>query len=277
MYATPRTIFRRFSSHENARQYWTLKKRQDTVANVIDTLTDAHAPVPDEVVGELAYLMFLSNRVRGKAAMARTAYDSIDPRNIPANAPIVGYYPHAWGTDLSHISAAIEIRIDNRGDHADDCAMLDVEQNAASVQTAHVWVSAWWAAHPHGMHTGNGFIRKPIIYISESRVEELRTALAGQDYELWVAWWGVGPTEIPGALAHQYTDHGPNGENYDMSVVFDDTWGLEPVPVTPPAPPVTPVPPAPPETHTGVVVWSPNADAPLSRVVHTSDGGQTWH
>lgn len=207
----------------------------------------------------------------------RTMYDSTTPSNIPADAQVIGYYPHAWDADISHIKAAIEVRIDNRGDHADDCHALDVEQGAADVQTAMHWVQSWNHLHPSGMHTGNGWIRKPIIYISESRLPELRTALAGLSYDLWVAHWGIGPTEIPGAFAHQYTNRGPNGENYDMSVVTDPTWGIAPAPVvTPvPAPPTNPGPPTNP-TY-GCVVFFNGTPTPVSRMVQSTDGGQTWH
>ena len=207
----------------------------------------------------------------------RTMYDSTDPHLFPADAEVIGYYPHAWGSDISHVAHAIEVRIDNRGDHADDCHAIDVENGAADVQTAMHWVQSWHALHPEGMHTGNGFIRLPIVYISESRVPELRTALSGLHYDLWVAAWGPGPTEIPGAFAHQYTDRGPNGENYDMSVVTDPTWGIAPAPV-PPTPTPTPTPTPPPVvTHYGAVVWFNGTPTPVTRMVQSTDGGQTWH
>lgn len=230
--------------------------------------------VIDEAIGEWLYAI---SQERANAMTFRTMYDSTTPENIPADAEVIGYYPHAWGTDLSHIRAAIEVRIDNHGDHADDCHALDVENGAADVQTAMHWVQSWHALHPHGMHTGNGFIRKPIVYISESGVAGLRTALAGLDYDLWVAHWGTGPTVIPGAFAHQYTDRGPNGENYDISVVTDPTWGLEPAPPAPvPTPTPTPVPTPHPAVY-GCVVWFNGTPTPVSRMVQTTDGGQTWH
>lgn len=201
----------------------------------------------------------------------RTMYDSTDPRLFPADADVIAYYPYAWGTDLSHVKAAIEVRIVNMNDgklHADDCHAIDVENGAASLQDAVNFVDMWHSMHAGGMHTANGWIRKPIVYISEARVPALRNALAGRDYDLWVAWWGIGPTDVPGAFAHQYTNRGPNGENYDISVVSDDTWGIQPAPPAPPQPPATAV--------NGMVVWMDSVHGLMSRIVSTTDRGAHW-
>ena len=251
--------------HTRAIEFWRWQER-------------THHSLGEFIAAESAHAMRVRHGEERRNLMTfRTMYDTQDPRNVPADAEIVAYYPHAWGSDLSHLKSPIEVRIDNRGDHADDCHALDVEANAATVQTAMHWVQSWHALHPEGMHTGNGFIRKPIVYISESRVSELKTALSGLSYDLWVAWWGVGPTEIPGAFAHQYTDKGPNGEDYDMSVVTDPTWGIAPAPVV--TPPVTtpPPPPHPVTTTYGCVVWFNGTPTPVSRMVQSTDGGQTWH
>jgi len=132
-------------------------------------------------------------------------------------------------------------------------------------------VDQWNHLHPSGMHTGTGWIRLPIVYISESRVGELRAAMGSRKFDLWVAWWGVGPTTIPGAFAHQYTDRGPHGENYDISVITDDTWGIVPAPPAPPVPPVPPV-----TAVNGMVVWMDSVHGLMSRVVSTTDRGAHW-
>ena len=199
--------------------------------------------------------------------MARTMYDSTDPTIIPATAEIVAYYPHAWGTDISEHPHALVVRIDNRGDHADDCHMLDVESGAATNTTAREWVQSWHFLHPLGLDAVNGWIRKPVLYASEAALPALRAACSGLDYDLWGANWSHGQTPVAGCFATQYTDHGPNGENYDMSIVSDDTWGHKPVPVPPPPPVPVPVPP--PHLITGVVTWFDNGQY-YSRPV-------TWH
>lgn len=201
----------------------------------------------------------------------RTMYDSTDPRLFPADAEVIAYYPYAWGSDLSRVKSAIEVRIVNMNDgklHADDCHAIDVESGAASIQDAVNFVDTWNHLHAAtgGMHTANGWIRKPIVYISEARVSALRNALAGRDFDLWVAWWGIGPTDVPGAFAHQYTNRGPHGENYDISVVSDDTWGLPPTP---------PQPPAGGQTYQGIIVY-PVGGRLATKAVTSTDSGVNW-
>jgi hypothetical protein len=44
-----------------------------------------------------------------------------------------------------------------------------------------------------------------------------------------VAHWETGPTVVPGTSLHQYaspTSTPPSGGDYDLSVVYDDTWGV---------------------------------------------------
>lgn len=207
----------------------------------------------------------------------RVMYDTTDPRNVPTDAAVVGYYPHAWGADLSHIAHAIEVRIDNRGDHADDCHALDVEKGAATIAIAREWVQSWHTLHPNGMHTGNGFIRLPIVYISSSQVPALHAAMQGEKFDLWVAQWDGKQDQIYGAFARQYVNHGPSGENYDMSIIFDDAWGIAPTtPVSIPDPTPTPVPGGG-STIDGFVVFWDTTSHLSQREVHSTDGGKTWH
>jgi hypothetical protein len=203
----------------------------------------------------------------------RIMYDSTDPTIIPATAEIVAYYPHAWGTDISKHEHALVVRIDNRGDHADDCHILDVEAGAANNTTAHEWVMSWHKLHPQGLDAVNGWIRKPVLYCSESALPALRTACAGLDYDIWVANWSTGTTPVAGCFAKQFTDHGPHGENYDMSAVYDDTWGHKPTTPTPPPPPPQPHPAA---SQAALLVWGVGPDVCSWREVHSTDGGKTW-
>lgn len=205
--------------------------------------------------------------------MARTMYDSTAPTLIPAEAEIVAYYPHAWGTDITEHSHALVVRIDNRGDHADDCHILDVEQGAATDAIAAEWVQSWHKLHPAGLDAVNGWIRKPVLYASVSALPSLRGACAGLDYDVWAAEWDGQISPVTGCFAKQYTDHGPNGENYDMSAVFDDTWGRKPVAQNPgPTAPATST-PAPIQ---GLVTWADNSWAGHARLVTSKDGGHTW-
>lgn len=206
--------------------------------------------------------------------MTRVMYDSTDPTIIPTSASVVAYYPHAWGTDISGHKDALVVSIDNTGAHADDCHILDVELGAASNTTAAEWVASWHKLHPAGLNCVNGWIRKPVVYTSTSNLPSLRAACSGLDYEVWAAQWDGTQTPVPGCFAKQYIDHGPNGENYDVSAVFDDTWGHVPsAPVPTPVPPKTTA-PAPIQ---GLVTWADNSWAGHARLVTSDDGGHTWH
>lgn len=79
---------------------------------------------------------------------------------------------------------------------------------------------------------------RPCVYAMASQMDEVRASLAAVprgSYRLWVASWpGPGAIVPAGFDAHQYTDHGPHGENYDVSVCNDDFFH------TPPPPPPKP-------------------------------------
>lgn len=204
--------------------------------------------------------------------MVRKMYDSTDPNAIPADAEIVAYYPHAWGSDMSKHSAALQLRIDNTGAHADDCHALDVESGAASITTAAEWIQSWHKLHPEGMHIANGEVFKPVIYISTSNLSALRSACSGLVYDVWAAQWDGGTTQIPGCFARQYADPKTSGGDYDVSFVYDDTWGHAP---TQPVPPPVPA-PVPPHVITGVVTWWDNGQY-YTRNVTWNGPAATWH
>lgn len=80
-------------------------------------------------------------------------------------------------------------------------------------------------------------MRYPIVYAAESSWNSYKLAYAnaGVPEPAWIiAAWGTGPTMIPGAVGHQYTNDDAAG--YDLSIVADYLPGFDPVPV-PPAPP----------------------------------------
>ena len=203
--------------------------------------------------------------------MTRMMYDSTDPSNIPAGVQIVAYYPHAWGSDMTKHHDALQVRIDNRGDHADDCHVLDVESGAASNTIAAEWVRSWNKLHPEGMHAANGFVRKPVLYTSVSNLPALRTACDGLTFDTWAAHWDGNTTPVPGCFAKQYADPKTSGGDYDLTMVYDDTWGKET-----PAPTPAPVPvPAPPAVILGAVVTWNGVQFDAARVA-SHDGGKTW-
>src|SRR5487761_213938 len=113
--------------------------------------------------------------------MTRVMYDSTDPTAIPGSAGIVAYYPHAWGTNISSHQHVLVVRIDNRGDHADDCHILDVESGAANNTTAREWVMSWHKLHPRRLGAVSGWLRQPVLYSSECNLPALRSACSGLD------------------------------------------------------------------------------------------------
>lgn len=263
-------VDRRVWAYKNL-AFW--RDQRNVIQSHITDMTVNGWNTPEFYDRELSRLSYLIERTEESLKMTRTMYDSTDPRDVPGSAEIVAYYPHAWGTDLSGHEKALIVKIDNRGDHADDCHILDVESGAASIPTAVEWVQSWHKLHPAGLDAVNGWIRKPVLYISESMLANLRAATSGLDYDTWVANWSTGETPVAGCFAKQYTDHGPGGENYDMSLVFDDTWGVKP---TAPAPAPIPHPTTPGTAVTGMVFWPDNSWNAHSRLVSSTDGGHTW-
>lgn len=229
--------------------------------------------VPYYMRNELDLIKFRIQEARNHPLMNRYMYDSTAPQHIPPNARIVAYYPHAWGTDISSHPNALVVRIDNRGDHADDCHILDVETGAASNAIAAEWAASWHKLHPAGLDCVNGWIRKPVLYTSSSNLATLRGIVGSTDVDYWGAQWDGNVTPIPGCFAKQYADPSMTGGDYDASMVFDDTWGVSPK--TPPSPPVKP--PAPtPGTLAALLVWGVGPDVCNWREVHSQDGGKTW-
>lgn len=196
-------------------------------------------------------------------------YDSTNMAEFPATAPIVAGYPHAWTIDYEKYPDALWVRIDNNGKNADDCGVLDVEKGAATPQIAAEWIQSWHKLHPSGMAAHNGHFARPTIYCSENALTSLRGVLAGLTYDVIVANWSTGITPVAGTVGKQYQNSDQTGHDYDLSVIYDVTWGVHPAD----APPPTVV------TAHAVLVTSTSdlASGALSvRRVASLDGGHTW-
>jgi len=170
----------------------------------------------------------------------RIMYDSTNMPAIPADAQIVAGYPHAFSTDYARFPHALQVRIDQHGNHPDDCHVADVENGAIAVSAIRLWVSSWHVHNPQGLAAVNGHFARPTVYCNESTLPAVRAQLVGALYDVWVAAWGTGPTVIAGTSAHQYADPPASGGDYDVSVVYDTAWGVAGSP--PPAPGPTPPP-----------------------------------
>lgn len=165
--------------------------------------------------------------------MARTMYDSVTARDIPASAGMVGGYidgKYAWSpADWARFDHADKVRIvisakTNDGD------VLDVEPGDATPAEAAGWIRMRHAA---------GYAR-PTIYTLLSWVDQVHAACKGLDYDLWVAHYTGKPHTEAGAVATQYADPATSGGHYDLSLVVDDAWPHRHVA---PAPGPTPTPP----------------------------------
>jgi hypothetical protein len=164
----------------------------------------------------------------------RTMYDSTNMAAIPADAQIVAGYPHAFPTDYAAFPHALQVKIDQHGNHADDCHEADVENGAISLATIRQWVQSWHVLHPNGLAAVNGWFDVPTVYIQESNLQALRSQLVGLLYDIHVAWWDRGTGAVAGTSLLQYaspSSNPPSGGDYDVSVVYDTSWGVK----TPPS------------------------------------------
>jgi hypothetical protein len=134
---------------------------------------------------------------------------------------VVGrFYPHAHCFSIAAQSFLL-------------AACLDIESGDATPAQAPGWFHFAKAA---------GHWR-PCFYANASTMPQVEQQLQAAGipraaYRLWVAAYpGTGPNVPPGFDAHQYIDHGPRGENYDISVCLPDFFGPPPAPKPPPASP----------------------------------------
>jgi hypothetical protein len=155
----------------------------------------------------------------------RLMFDSVDPLDIPEDAPIVAGYvdgAYAWPErEWQRFPRAVRVTITVRGldswfgAHAN---VLDVENGAATEEMALQWARAVRANH-----------RIPTIYCSADTLPKLSQSFrnAGEPMPLWwvAAWPGAGAVIPAGCVAHQFL-HDLNC--YDLSVVEDYWPGVDP-------------------------------------------------
>jgi len=172
--------------------------------------------------------------------MARYMYDSTNPFDIPTTAQMVAGYIdglYAWpGAGWSRFAGKIAVRI-AIDPNTNDGHVLDVENGAASPQSAPIWVEMRRAAAPDPVKGWSD----PSVYCNASTLPSVRAAFQSQgvrEPHYWVAAWDGNPVGYPGAVAHQYANPTLTGGHYDYSAV-DDYWpGVDPPPSVPVFPPV---------------------------------------
>ncbi len=142
----------------------------------------------------------------------RLMYDSVNAAAIPADAEIIAGYvdgPRSqWSeADWARFPNAIKVRIAVFS--WDDGDVLDVEQFDATPAECPDWIRRQQARG----------LAVPTIYCNGASLAEVQRYCEGLTYDIWLA----DPTGIPhnDHAATQFAWHGPNGENYDMSLCAD--------------------------------------------------------
>lgn len=169
-----------------------------------------------------------------------TMYDSTSVEDLPTDAAAyAGYVDGSWptfGPLRARFPGAELLSITALGGTAPaDC----VDSEPGDVPAPHVpgWVRSRLAAG----------VARPVVYCSKDALPAVLAALGAAgitrgQVRLWTAHYDAGehlcsPTACGAAATAdgtQWTDHGPNGEHYDISILVDDFF--QEVPVTQPAP-----------------------------------------
>jgi hypothetical protein len=176
----------------------------------------------------------------------RTMYDSTTIQDVPADAEMVAYYPHAFPPSEETLKRfnpekTVLLRIDNRGSNPKDCGILDVESGAATVADAPVWAKERHAA---------GF--KVTLYCNRDTLPALEKVMAAVVPDIPWFLWIADPTGTPHTWEHERvvaTQWGwpgkgyPNDQehHYDTSLVTNDEWHAQPAPKAEPKAEVQPI------------------------------------
>lgn len=153
----------------------------------------------------------------------RVMYDAVDAADVPSSGfdLLAGYTNglyQSYPTLKTRFPHALVVRIDVLN-HPGAGQVLDIEQGDARPDEAPDWFDKSLKA---GVH-------RPTLYYSSSAHHEVKAAMGSRHYDAWIASYGVSHCPIASdatcnVVAWQKIDHGPNGENIDISDVFDDSW-----------------------------------------------------
>ena len=165
--------------------------------------------------------------------MTRTMYDAVTVGNIPQSATMVaGYVDGNYKTVPAlrrRFPKAKIVTITVLGGDL-TANVVDIETGDCTPASGVAWAKRRLAAGYH-----------PTLYMNAStwpavKAEVHRQGLDGK-VSYWVAQYDNHPVIPAGAVAKQYIDHGPHGENVDISVVADYWPGVDPKPTPKPAAP----------------------------------------
>lgn len=109
--------------------------------------------------------------------------------------------------------------------------VVDIETGDCTPASGAAWAHRRHLAGAHPTLYCNTSTRPAV----EHECAQLGLALH-RDYEIWEAHYDNVAALPAGAVAKQYRDHGPHGENVDMSVVAGYWAGVDPAPVAHPLP-----------------------------------------
>jgi hypothetical protein len=156
-----------------------------------------------------------------------TMYDSIEPSALPADAQAVAGYVGGHWPDYSPIVARFpNARHKSVAVNAEeDADILDIERGDAVPEQYPAW---------HKRQVARG-VELPGPYAPASLMPSVLAACKAAGIEQaeladWWAHWNGEATLEGGGRAKQYIDHGPHGENYDVSVCDPSFWGTKPSP-----------------------------------------------
>jgi hypothetical protein len=156
----------------------------------------------------------------------RIMFDSVDPYAIPVDADVVGGYDDGWLYRWPHSAwsrfKGTQVHITATGETL-TAQVGDVEMGDMEPANAAAWRARQAQAH----------IEPGVVYCSLSRVQEVFDA-CGPSVKLFTAHYTFVPhlcttdclraANLPGELpdgsvvATQYADHGPQNQNYDLSL-----------------------------------------------------------
>lgn len=174
--------------------------------------------------------------------MTRTMGDSTNMNAIPTTVNIAAVY------DDGHLGVETAAQLAARFPHAKyGQVFIDVTGATPAAQ-----VRDWETGDKGGSlqqwvidHNKASGRKDAVVYCNVSTIPEVRnltgTQILGTDYFLWVATLDgtlFGPSQYPHVVACQIKGASLTGGDWDMSLVFDNSFWQ---PVTPPKPPVPPV------------------------------------
>jgi hypothetical protein len=158
-------------------------------------------------------------------------YDSITPSAIPLNAEAVAGYVGGHWPDYSELVSRFpkahhkSIAVNDQ----EDADILDMENGDAVPSQYPGWHKRQVA---RGVEVPGGYSdasEMPTV-IATARAAGIKDV----EWDAFVAEWD-GKQDLPTisgkqCIAKQFIDHGPKGENYDISVCDPDFWGVKPTP-----------------------------------------------